>query len=243
MYNSGKNGQMWYGKNVRSRKHRRNFTLIELLVVIAIIAILASMLLPALNQARAKAQSTSCLSNLKQLGGMVQMYAGDYAGYFVTSLAYGTGDSALSVMLVEPGMIQSEERKRFFRCPADKTSNDLNASYGTIYNSFVNYQQRGWKRVPMYVTDVSANRDFFYNRLDKLSGQALISDLFIYNRIFHSRGYGLQINKAMADGSAGTYLNSSSDLPCPKSWNDGSWKVVHNTWVRMASSLNSADLQ
>ena len=69
---------------------RRYFTLIELLVVIAIIAILAGMLLPALNAARETAYGSSCTANLRQMGNYFNLYAGDFQGYMPHGKYYGS---------------------------------------------------------------------------------------------------------------------------------------------------------
>jgi prepilin-type N-terminal cleavage/methylation domain-containing protein len=80
----------------KSRRNRESlgFTLVELLVVIGIIALLAAILMPSLSSARELAKSASCLSNLRNIGASVGVYAADNRGFFPSSYSYINGDSS-----------------------------------------------------------------------------------------------------------------------------------------------------
>lgn len=102
---------------------RAGFTLIELLVVIAIIAILAGMLLPALANAKEKANRTSCLNNLRQVSLFMQFYTDEYRDTFPAHRNLGQGDDAARAVTNWWGtsiVSYANNASNLFRCPSIK---------------------------------------------------------------------------------------------------------------------------
>ena len=229
----------------------KGFTLIELLVVIAIIAILAAMLLPALNKARERARRAVCMNNLKQTYLGMSMYASDYEGYYpIMRIKLGGWSSSLCY-IIHLGMYSPiglgclyptySRSLKIYYCPSARhQGSECSYRYaknvwGTARNIYMHYVYPYY-----YIEDATGNNlkvvedgvnSAWYAKQDKIPAKTIIlADRTPYIQSVSGvvTHLGEYVNLLHNDGSIGGKI--SGDSPVPWQNNSGGYLSELDWW-------------
>ena len=236
------------------------FTLIELLVVIAIIAVLAGMLLPALQQARETAKGVNCTSNLKQLSQIYLFYNEDHHGYLPCYNNMG-GNGAVNAdgdALTQKNWLDtlvatylnrikaSEKPVTLLFCPSETTTADITTNYGLNYliaTRTVNGKSTGIKTSEFTSPSRTAMLVENYGHLCYYGGTTNPADRhdaakYANNRAAWFRHRG-QANAAFLDFHA--ERKQKEQVPCLEAYPDKSEAAIKNTWFNMGIVDNTLE--